>query len=57
MIEDEYKEKVEIIPVSHISEVLDHALVGHEGKEGILEKIKELASDLDVDAAGQPSPQ
>jgi len=57
MIEDEYKDQVEIIPVRHISEVLDHALVEREGKEGILDKIKEIASDFDVDAAGQPSPQ
>ncbi len=57
MIEDEYKDQVEIIPVQHISEVLEHALVKHEGKEGILDRIKDLASDFDVDAAGQPSPQ
>ena len=57
MIEDEYKDQIEIIPVSHISEVLDHALVERDGKKGVLDKIKSLASDIDVDAAGQPSPQ
>jgi Lon-like ATP-dependent protease len=60
MIEDEYKEEIEIIPVSHISEVLDHALVERDGKKGVLDKIKNLASELDVDTPtgqGQPSPQ
>jgi len=57
MIEDEYKDEIEIIPVSHISEVLDHALVDRDGKSGVLDKIKSLASDIDVDTAGQPSPQ
>jgi len=58
MIEDEYKDQIEIIPVSHISEVLDHALIDHDSnKSGVLDKIKSLASDLDVDVDGQPSPQ
>jgi Lon-like ATP-dependent protease len=60
MIEDEYKEEIEIIPVKHISEVLDHALVERDGKKGVLNKIKNVASEFDVDAPtgqGQPSPQ
>ena len=60
MIEDEYKEDIEIIPVHHISEVLDHALVERDGKKGVLDKIKNLASEFDVDTPagqGQPSPQ
>jgi Lon-like ATP-dependent protease len=57
MIEKEYEDEIEIVPVSHISEVLDHALVERDGKKGVLDKIKNLASDIDVDAGGQPSPQ
>jgi len=57
MIEKEYEDQIEIIPVSHISEVLDNALVERDGKKGVLDKIKNLASDFDVDAGGQPSPQ
>ncbi|MFP4188457.1 MAG: ATP-dependent protease LonB [Halobacteriales archaeon] len=60
MIEDEYKDRIEIIPVRHISEVLDHALVERDGKKGVLDKIKNLASEFDVDTPagqGQPSPQ
>ncbi|MDY6764426.1 MAG: S16 family serine protease, partial [Halobacteria archaeon] len=43
MIEDEYKEMVEIIPVTHISEVLDHALVDREEKSGLLDRLKNIA--------------
>lgn len=61
MIEDRYKEMVEIVPVTNISEVLDHALVEHEGgKEGLLDRIKSLATDTlegTGQGSGQPSPQ
>ncbi len=64
MIEDEYEEMVEIQPVHNISEVLDHALVERDDKEGILDKITSLAGEIDpgVDGGtgkkgGQPSPQ
>ncbi len=61
MIEDEYKDQVEIIPVSDISEVLDHALLEKGDKDSILNKIKELAEDtLDSGSGspgGQPNPQ
>ncbi len=33
MIEDEYKDKIEIIPVSNITEVLDKSLIGPEKKK------------------------
>ena len=63
MIEDEYKDQVEIVPVTNISEVLDTALLAREGKEGILDTIKEIANET-FDAStrsgsggGQPSPQ
>jgi len=61
MIEDEYEEQIEIVPVSHISEVLDVALVGEPEKDSLVTRIKEItgrALDRDVGhGAGSPSPQ
>jgi len=61
MIEDEYKEKVEIIPVSHISEVLDVALAGEAEKDSLVDRLKSItgkAFEQDVgQGAGSPSPQ
>ena len=47
LIEETYKDQVEIIPVKTISEVIEHSLVGTK-KEGIREKLKEL-TDMKVD--------
>ncbi|OBZ34457.1 ATP-dependent protease LonB [Methanohalophilus sp. DAL1] len=47
LIEEAYKDQVEIIPVKTISEVIEHSLVGTK-KEGIREKLKEL-TDMKVD--------
>ena len=41
LVEDKYKEKIEIIPVETLSDVLEHALVG-EGKERLLKKLKDM---------------
>ncbi|MFB6105460.1 MAG: ATP-dependent protease LonB [Halobacteriaceae archaeon] len=62
MIEDEYKEQIEIIPVSHISEVLDVALVGKPEKDSLVNRLKEItgqALNRDVGSTGgaNPSPQ
>ncbi|MDK2825120.1 Lon-like ATP-dependent protease [Methanolobus vulcani] len=43
LIEDAYKDKIEIVPVTNIVEVIEHSLVGPE-KERILEKLKSLSS-------------
>jgi Lon-like ATP-dependent protease len=42
MIEDEYKDKIRIIPVSNITEVLDYSLVGNEKKK-LIERIQKAA--------------
>jgi Lon-like ATP-dependent protease len=63
MIEDEYKEQIEIIPVSHISEVLDVALVGEPEKDSLVDRLKSLtgkALEGGVESGatgGSPSPQ
>jgi Lon-like ATP-dependent protease len=41
LIEDKYKEKIKIIPVETLTDVLENALVG-EGKEDLLRKLKEM---------------
>jgi Lon-like ATP-dependent protease len=42
LIEDRYKNKIEIIPVSTLSDVLEHALVG-KGKKGLMDKMKKIS--------------
>jgi Lon-like ATP-dependent protease len=62
MIEDEYKEQIEIIPVSHISEVLDVALAGEPEKDSLIDRLKSITGSAlekqkpDV-SPGSPSPQ
>jgi len=41
LIEERYKNKIEIIPVSTLSEVLEHALVG-KGKKSLLDKMQKI---------------
>ena len=43
LIEEAYKDKIEIVPVTNIVEVIEHSLVGSE-KNRILEKLKSLSS-------------
>ncbi|MFQ6061769.1 MAG: ATP-dependent protease LonB, partial [Methanosarcinales archaeon] len=47
LIEDRYKDKIKIIPVSTIDEVLEHSLVGRN-KESLLKMLKKLASDAKI---------
>ena len=57
MIEDEYEEMVEIIPVSHISEVLDVALEGEPEKDSLVDRIKSITgSALERGETGSPKP-
>jgi len=42
LIEERYRDKVEIIPVENIEEVLTHALIA-EQREGFLTRIRSLA--------------
>ena len=61
MIEDEYKEQIEIIPVSHISEVLDVALAGEPAKDSLIDRLKNITGSAleqrEVGGASNPSPQ
>ncbi|ELZ86678.1 ATP-dependent protease Lon [Haloferax elongans ATCC BAA-1513] len=61
MIEDEYKEMVDIIPVSHISEVLDVALEGEPEKDSLVDRLKSITGSALNKGKGvgpsSPSPQ
>jgi len=59
MIEEEYQEQVEIIPVSHISEVLDIALTEDGEKDSLVERLTSFTtSAFDGEMpGGSPSPQ
>jgi Lon-like ATP-dependent protease len=62
MIEDEYEEMIEIIPVSHISEVLEVALEGEAETDSLVDRLKTITgSALDKQSVNQgpssPSPQ
>ncbi len=60
MIEDEYKDKVEIITASHISQVLDVALAGEPEKDSLVDRLKRLtgsALEGSVSPGTTPSPQ
>ena len=62
MIEEEYEEMVEIIPVSHISEVLDIALEGEPEKDSLVARLKSitgsaLSKSETISGPSSPSPQ
>ncbi len=63
MIEDEYQEMIEIIPVSHISEVLDVALAGEPEKDSLVDRLKSItgtaleATEGATASGANPSPQ
>lgn len=62
MIEDEYEDQIEVIPVSNISEVLDVALVGEPEKDSLVDRLKSitgkaLEGQADSGTTGSPSPQ
>ncbi|QSG05369.1 ATP-dependent protease LonB [Halapricum desulfuricans] len=59
MIEDEYKDQIEIIPVQHLSEVLEVALAGEPEKDSLVDRLRSItgkALDRQV-GRSSPSPQ
>ena len=62
MIEEEYEEQIDIVPVGHISEVLEVALAGETEKDSLVDRLKSITgSALDgqrtSQSPGSPSPQ
>ncbi|EJN57873.1 ATP-dependent protease LonB [Halogranum rubrum] len=59
MVEAEYREMVDIVPVSHISEVLAHALDGEPETDSLVARLAEFTDTVfdGVGRGGSPSPQ
>ncbi|WP_324663171.1 ATP-dependent protease LonB [Haloarcula sediminis] len=62
MIEEEYEEQIEIVPVSHISEVLEVALAGEPEKDSLVDRLKSITGkalehEVGRQGSGSPSPQ
>jgi Lon-like ATP-dependent protease len=63
MIEAEYEEQIEIVPVSHISEVLEVALAGEAEKDGLVDRLRNITGKALERQVGQghtnpnPNPQ
>ncbi|UPV99198.1 ATP-dependent protease LonB [Halorussus gelatinilyticus] len=62
MIEEEYEDQIEIIPVSHISEVLEVALAGEAEKDSLVDRLKNITGSalerqVGRSGTGSPSPQ
>ncbi|SFK69974.1 Lon-like ATP-dependent protease [Halogranum rubrum] len=59
MVEAEYREMVDIVPVSHISEVLAHALDGEPETDSLVGRLAEFTDTVfdGVGRGGSPSPQ
>ena len=61
MIEDEYEEMIEVIPVSHISEVLEIAMEGEPETDSLVDRLKSITGsalkEKGVANPSNPSPQ
>ncbi|CCQ32724.1 ATP-dependent Lon protease protein [Halorhabdus tiamatea SARL4B] len=59
MIEDEYEDQIEIVPVSHLSEVLEVALAGEPEKDSLVDRLKSITGQALERKVGptNPSPQ
>jgi Lon-like ATP-dependent protease len=64
MIEDEYEEMIDVIPVNHLSEVLEIALTGETETDSLVDRLKNItgrALEQNVGrtgaGGGSPSPQ
>ncbi|WP_303645364.1 S16 family serine protease, partial [Haladaptatus sp. W1] len=56
MIEEEYEEMVEIVPVSHISEVLEVALTGESKIERLTDRLRTITGHALEPSVEQASP-
>ena len=55
LIDDAYKDKVEVIPVDTLDEVMEFALVSNENKSSLVERLGAVIDRLTPNPSGQPS--
>jgi ATP-dependent Lon protease len=56
LIEERYKDKVEIVPVDTLEEVLEHVLIGGPKKKGLLEKLTAMVTRRPSPSSLLPGP-
>ena len=57
LIDEKYIDKIEIIPVDTMNDVLEHALVGSKKKESLLKKLSSIVTKgADAESAPKPMP-
>jgi len=54
LIEDHYREKIEIVPVETLSEVLEHSLLG-KGKKGLMDKMQKITDMVPTGILHKPT--
>ena len=53
LLEERYRDKIQIIPVQNMSEVLENALIGN-GKDGLVTKMKKITNIVPKDINPKP---
>ena len=53
LIEERYRDKIQIIPVKTMSEVLENALIG-TGKDGLVTKMKKIPTSVPAEIIPKP---
>jgi Lon-like ATP-dependent protease len=53
LLEERYRDKIQIIPVQNMSEVLENALIGN-GKDGLVTKMKKITNIVSKDIIPKP---
>ncbi|MFP4170512.1 MAG: ATP-dependent protease LonB [Methanomassiliicoccales archaeon] len=54
VLEERYMDKIEVVPVENLSEVLNHALVSGQKKEGLMNKLAKLVERTATGATRMP---
>ncbi len=55
LIDDMFKDKIDVIPVDTLDEVMEFALVSNERKSSLVERLGAVIDRLTPNPSGQPS--
>ncbi len=55
LIDDEYKDMIEVIPVRNLTDVLDASLVAGERKVSLVERLGDIVGSLTSDPTTRPA--